>query len=51
MQSDTTVVFIAAFFFQKSAIVIAMHGQKRLHRQLSKVILYGKYNCNFEAIN
>ena len=25
--------------------------KKTLHCQLSKVILYGMYNCNFEAIN
>ena len=49
MQSDTTVVSIAAVFFKKAAIVI--HGQKALHRQLSKVILYGMQNCNFEATN
>ena len=51
MQSDTTVVSIAAVFFKKAAIVIAIHGQKTLHWQLSKVILSGTYNCNFEAIN
>ena len=33
------------------AIVIAIHGQKTLHFQLSKVILSGMYNCSFEAIN
>ena len=51
MQSDTTVVSIAAIFFKKAAIIIATHGQKTLHWQLSKVILSGMYNCNFEAIN
>ena len=51
MQSDTTVVSIAAVFFKKAAIVITIHGQKTLHCQLSKVILSGVYNCNFEAIN
>ena len=51
MQSDTTVVSTAAFFFKKAAIVIAIHGQKILHWQLNKVILSGMYNCNFEAVN
>ena len=51
MQSDTTVVSIAAVFFKKAAIVIAIHGQKTLHWQLSKVILSGMYNWNLEAIN
>ena len=31
MQSDTTVVSIAAVFFKKVAIIIATHGQKTLH--------------------
>ena len=30
MQSDNTVVFIDAVFFEKAAIVIAIHGQKTL---------------------
>ena len=51
MQSDATVVSIAAAFFKKAATIIAIHGQKTLHWQLSKVILSGMYNCNFEAIN
>ena len=50
MLSDTTVVSIASVFFQKAAIIIATNGQKT-DRQLSKVILSGMYNCNFEAIN
>ena len=45
MQSDTTVLSIAA------AIIIATHGEKKLHWQLRKVMLSGMYNCNFEAIN
>ena len=51
MQLDTTVVSTAAVIFKKAAIVIDIHGQKTLHWQLSKVILSGMYNCNFEAIN
>ena len=51
MQSDTAVVFIAAVFLKKAAIVVAIDGQKILHWQLSKVILSGMYNCKFEAIN
>ena len=51
MQSDTTVVSIATIFLIAAAIIIATHGQKTLHWQLRKVILSGKYNCNFEAIN
>ena len=49
MQSDTTGVSIAAVFFKKAAFVIPIHGQKTLHWHLSKVILSGMYNCNFEA--
>ena len=51
MQSDTTVVSIAPVFLIDAAIIIAIHGQKTLHWQLSKVILSGIYNCNFETIN
>ena len=49
MQSDTAVVSITVVFFKKTAIVIAIHGQKTLHLQLNKVILSGMYSCNFEA--
>ena len=51
MQSDTTIVSIAAVFSKKAAIIAATHGPKTLHWQLSTVILSGMYNCNFEAIN
>ena len=51
MQSDTTAVSITSVFFKKAATIIATHGQKTLESQLSKVILSGKYNCNFEVIN
>ena len=51
MQSDTTVVSIAVVFLIAAAIIIATHGQKTLHWQLSKVIFSGMYNCNFKAIN
>ena len=44
MQSDTTVVSIAAVFFKKAAIIIATYGQKTLRLQLGKVILSGMYN-------
>ena len=44
MQSDNKVVSIGALFFKKAAIIIAIHGQKTLHWQLSKVILFGMYN-------
>ena len=30
MQSGTTIVYIAAVFFKKAAIIIATHGQKTL---------------------
>ena len=36
-------------FFKKDGIIIAIHGRKTLHWQLTKVILSGTYNCNFEA--
>ena len=51
MQSDTTAVSIALVFFKIAAIIIATNGQKTLDWQLSKVILFGMYNCKFEAIN
>ena len=51
MQSGIKVVSIAAIFFKKAAIIIATHGQKALHWQLSKVILSAMYNYSFEAIN
>ena len=44
MQSETTVVSMAAVFFKKATIIIAIHGQKTLHWQLSKVILSGMCN-------
>ena len=47
MQSDTTVVSIAAVIFKKAAIIIAMHGQNLY----IKVIISVMCNCNFEAIN
>ena len=31
MQSDITFIPIAAVFFKKAAIIIAIHGQKTLH--------------------
>ena len=37
MQSDTTFVSVVAVFFKKTAIIIATHGQKILHWQLSKL--------------
>ena len=51
MQTDTTAVSIASVLFKKPAIIIATHGQKTIDWHLSKVILSGMYNCNFEAIN
>ena len=51
MQSDTTTVSIAAIFFKKTPVIIATHGQQTLQWQLSKVVLSGMYNCNFEVIN
>ena len=53
MQSDNKVVSIGALFFKKAALFfkIAIHGQKALHWRLSKVILLGMYNCNFEETN
>ena len=51
MQSDATVVSMAAVFLEIAAIIRAMLGQKMLHWQLSKVFLFGMYHCNFEVIN
>ena len=44
MQSGTTVISIAAVYFKKEAIIIATHGKKTLHWQLSKVIPSDIYN-------
>ena len=44
-------ISIAAVFFKRAAVIIAVLDQKTLHWQLSKVILSGMYNCNFEAIS
>ena len=44
----TTVVSIAADFFKKVAIIIAAHGQKTLHWQLSKIIVSGMYNWDIK---
>ena len=49
-QLDTTVISVAAVFFEKAAIIIVMLGQKT-YCQLNKVIHSGMYNCIFEAIN
>ena len=43
--------YSGSLFLIAAAIIKATHGQKALHSQLSKVILSGIYNCNFEAIN
>ena len=52
MQTGTTAVSLAAFFFfKKAAIRAAILGQKNITLYLSKVITSGMYNCNFEAIN
>ena len=50
-QLDTTVISVAAVFFEKAAIIIVMLGQKTLYCQLNKVRHSGMYNCIFEAIN
>ena len=38
MQSDTTVASRAAVFYKNPAIIIATHGQKSLHRRLSRYV-------------
>ena len=43
--------FYSCSLFLKKAIIIAINGQETLHWQLSKAIISGMYNCNFEAIN
>ena len=45
MKSDTTALSIS--YLMTAAIIIATHGQKTLHWQLSKVILSGMYNYTF----
>ena len=45
MKSDTTVVSIAAVFFEKANIVAAILGQKTLHRQFYKFLPSVKYHC------
>ena len=42
--------YSCSLFLKKTAIIIAIHGQKTLHWQLRKVIISGMYNCNFEAL-
>ena len=44
MQSDTTVASIAAVFFKKTAVIVAILGQKALHWQLSRVLPSDMYN-------
>ena len=51
MLSNTTVNSIAAVFFKKADIIVAIIGQKTLHWPLNTVIPSGMYDCNFEAIN
>ena len=51
MEMDTAVVSVAAVFFNKTASITAIPGQKTLHWQLSKVIISGRYNGHCEAIN
>ena len=51
MQLDTTVFAIAEALFKKTAIIIAILGQKILHGQLSKAILSSMYNSDFEAVS
>ena len=48
---DTTVASIVAVFFNSCSYYNSYTWTKALHWQLNKVILYGMYNCNFEAIN
>ena len=50
-QLDITLVSIAAVFFKKIVIIIAILGQIALHWQLNKVMPSGMHNCNFEEIN
>ena len=49
MQTDTTVVSIAAVFLIAAAIIIATYRKKTLHWHLRKIILSGMDNCNFEV--
>ena len=43
--------YSCSLFLIAAAIITAIHGQKILHWPLSKVILSGMCNCNFEAIS
>ena len=51
MQSDTAASSGATVLFKKTAIIIAILGQKILERQLNKVIPSRMYNYNYETIN
>ena len=51
MQSDATVVFIAAVFFKEATVIITTLSQKTLHWQLNKVMPSGMCNCNLKAID
>ena len=46
-----TVVSIDAVVLIAAATIIAIRGQKTLDWHLSKVIVSGMYNYNFEGIN
>ena len=50
MQSNTTIVSIAAVFLVAAAIITATHGQKKTCWHLSKVILSCINNYEFETI-
>ena len=43
--------YSGSLFLKNAALIIATHGQRALHWQLSKAILSDMQNCNFEAIN
>ena len=54
MKLDITVVSKAVVFFSKkktNSYYNSYTWPKTLHWYLSKVIPFGAYNCNFEAIN
>ena len=51
MESDTTVVSIATVFFNSCSYYDSYTWSKNITLTLSKVILSGMYNSNFQPIN
>ena len=51
MQMDTETIAMAGVIFEKTALIIAILGQKMVNWHLNKVVPSTMCNYNFEAIN